>query len=328
MKFTAEGFVLRAFCNALGDVAMNQVRTGPVNAFLGGPDPGRVTATWTKKYSVITGFYRFALARDHVRTSPLPNRAPKLTEPDFIPYIYSQQELKRMLDAVPAACSSNKVAVEAGTYRTLLLLLYGAGLRLSEALSLTVADVDLDQAILCVRGTKFYKTRLVPLCMDLTFALAQYVGDHLSSRIRRSFACATVIGSASRRRAALSGACVSSRIWRVMAAPGINLDCMIFATRPPFIASLRGTAAVDLHFMLPRLATFRVTSILPARSATSRSPLNFWTKQARALSAMHWAQLLEINHDQRASSRFLGTSISSRASRWRAQPFHQHTAKL
>jgi site-specific recombinase XerD len=175
MKFTAEGFVLRAFCAALGDVAMSQVRAGPVEAFLAGPDHSLVTATWTKKYSVLTGLYRFALARQYVKASPLPSRAPKLTEPAFIPYIYSQQELKRMLDAVPAACSSNTVAVEAGTYGTLLLLLYGAGLRLGEALSLTVADVDLDQAILCVRGTKFYKTRLVPLCMDLTFALARYV---------------------------------------------------------------------------------------------------------------------------------------------------------
>jgi site-specific recombinase XerD len=57
-----------------------------------------------------------------------------------------------MLDAVPAACASDRVAVPAGTFRTLLLVLYGAGLRLGEALSLTVADVDLDQAILCVRG--------------------------------------------------------------------------------------------------------------------------------------------------------------------------------
>jgi site-specific recombinase XerD len=258
MKFTAEGFILRAFCNALGDVAMNQVRAGPVKAFLGGSDPDRVTATWTKKFSVITGFYRFALARDHIRTSPLPSRVPKLTEPDFTPYIYSQQELKRMLDAVPAACSSNKVAVEAGTYRTLLLLLYGAGLRLSEALSLTAADVDLDQAILCVRGTKFYKTRLVPLGMDLTFVLARYVGAHHSDLPDAPF-------FRLRNGERVSQSAARSAFRRVRALAGLARDGGSW--HQPRLHDLRHTAAVhrlvawyrsgeNLQFMLPRLATF------------------------------------------------------------------------
>jgi site-specific recombinase XerD len=46
--------------------------------------------------------------------------------------------------------------------------LYGAALRVSEALSLTCADVDLDSAVLTVRDTKFFKSRLVPLGRNLT----------------------------------------------------------------------------------------------------------------------------------------------------------------
>jgi integrase/recombinase XerD len=258
MKFIPEGFVLRAFCAALGDRAMGQVRAGPVEMFLGGSNPGRVTTTWTKKNSVITGFYRFALARDYVKTSPLPTRSPKLTEPAFIPYIYSQQELKRMHDVVPAACRSNNAVVDAGTFRTLLLLLYGAGLRLGEALSLTVADVDLDQAVLCVRGTKFYKTRLVPICADLTFALARHIGtdgidtpDAPFLRLR--------IGT----RVSQSAARNAFRRVRVLA----GLAREGGSRRQPRLHDLRHSAAVhrlvawyrsgeDLQFMLPRLATF------------------------------------------------------------------------
>ena len=258
MKFIAEGFILRAFCNALGDVAMNQVRTRPVKTFLDGSHPGRVTATWTKKYSVITGLYRFAMARGHTGTSPLPSRAPKLTEPAFIPYIYSQQELKRMFDAVPAACNSNKVAVDADTYRTLLLLLYGAGLRLNEALSLTSTDVDLDQAILCVRGTKFYKTRLVPLGTDLTFALAQYVGEHPPDQPSTPF-----LRLRNGNRVSQSVARNAFRRVRVIA--GLARDGGF--RHQPRLHDLRHAAAVhrlvawyrsgeDLQFMLPRLATF------------------------------------------------------------------------
>ena len=258
MKFITEGFVLRAFCAALGDVAMNQVRAGPVEAFLGGSDRSLVTATWTKKYSVIHGFYRFALARNHTRSSPLPARTPKLTEPAFIPYIYSQPELKRMLDAVPAACGSDRVAVPAGTFRTLLLLLYGAGLRLGEALSLTVADVDLDQAILCVRGTKFYKTRLVPLCADLTFALAQHVGAHCTGQPDAPF-----LRLRNGKRVSQPAARSAFRRVRILA----GLARSGGARHQPRLHDLRHTAAVhrliawyrngeNLQFMLPRLATF------------------------------------------------------------------------
>ena len=59
--------------------------------------------------------------------------------------------------------------------RTLLLLLYGAGLRISEALRLTLADCDLEQSLLTIRETKFYKSRLVPLGPDLSQALKLYL---------------------------------------------------------------------------------------------------------------------------------------------------------
>ena len=60
------------------------------------------------------------------------------------------------------------------TYRTLLLVLYGAGLRISEAIGLTLADVDLAERVLTVRNTLFYKTRLVPIGPQLAAALVAY----------------------------------------------------------------------------------------------------------------------------------------------------------
>jgi integrase len=45
----------------------------------------------------------------------------------------------------------------------IILLLATAGLRISEALHLTLKDVDLDGAVLSIRQSKFRKSRLVPL---------------------------------------------------------------------------------------------------------------------------------------------------------------------
>ena len=57
------------------------------------------------------------------------------------------------------------------------LLLFGAALRISEALSLTLADVDLPAGVLTIRESKFYKTRLVPMGPGLTSALSSYVSQ-------------------------------------------------------------------------------------------------------------------------------------------------------
>jgi integrase/recombinase XerD len=67
--------------------------------------------------------------------------------------------------------------LEEATLRTLLVLLYGAGLRIGEALALTRADVDLDAALLTIRESKFYTTRLVPIGPKLTAVLRTYADD-------------------------------------------------------------------------------------------------------------------------------------------------------
>jgi integrase len=57
--------------------------------------------------------------------------------------------------------------ISAITFHTLLLFLYGTGMRVGEALKLRLADVDLDNRVITIHGTKFYKSRLVPLGRDI-----------------------------------------------------------------------------------------------------------------------------------------------------------------
>ena len=47
--------------------------------------------------------------------------------------------------------------------------------RIGEALGLDLADVDLESALLRIRETKFYKTRIVPVGADLTRVLRDYL---------------------------------------------------------------------------------------------------------------------------------------------------------
>jgi integrase/recombinase XerD len=170
MRFCTEERALKAFCRAMGDVAMTEVQRDRVDAYLAGKGP--VTRFWQRKHEVLVGFYRFAIARGYVTISPLPRIVPKPAQA-FVPHIYSHDELQRLLRAT-AACDNPQSSIESDTCRTLILLLYGAGLRISEALALILADVDLSTGILFIHTSKFYKTRLVPLGPDLTRALTAY----------------------------------------------------------------------------------------------------------------------------------------------------------
>jgi integrase/recombinase XerD len=170
MRFCTEDRTLKSFCRTMGDVAIAEVKAERVHTYIAGTGP--VTRFWHRKYEVLLGFYRFAVARGYVTTSPLPKIVPK-SPPAFVPHIYSHEELRRLLEAT-TFCDEPHSKIPSYTCRALILLLYGAGLRISEALALTLADVDLSAAVLHIRETKFYKTRLVPLGPDLARALATY----------------------------------------------------------------------------------------------------------------------------------------------------------
>jgi len=163
--------ILRAFGQSVGpQTPAGDVRAEAVAAFLHGTGP--VTSAWHIKYAALKGFFRFALSRGHVADNPLPTTLPK-RPPGFVPHVYSREELRRLLLATETY-QRNRSKIEPVTMRTIVLVLYGAGLRLREAVNLSVADVDLGNAVLTIRDTKFFKTRLVPISRQLCAELTRY----------------------------------------------------------------------------------------------------------------------------------------------------------
>lgn len=169
-RFHSEAVILKAFSRSVGDIPMAEVTAEHVNAYLAGHGP--VTRFWHRKHSALQGLYRFAIGRGYVTASPLPTTPPQL-HVVFTPYIYSPEELKRLLQAVDVRVSP-RAKLSAMTVRTLLLLLYGAAWRISEALALTLADVDLDTSLLTIHTSQFYKTRWVPIGLHLRDTLSAY----------------------------------------------------------------------------------------------------------------------------------------------------------
>lgn len=142
LRFLTTPRLLRRFCRSVGDVDIADVQPEAVCAFLVGK--GAITRTWQLRFAVLSSFYRFAMSRGYVGSSPLPTERPQLPPP-FRPYIYSTEEIKRLLDATDVIHSIRQ-PLQADTYRTLLLLLYGTGVRIGEALSLDLRDFDTGRA--------------------------------------------------------------------------------------------------------------------------------------------------------------------------------------
>jgi len=81
--------------------------------------------------------------------------------------------LKRLLEGA-LTYQKNRGRLEPLVVQTLLLFLYGTGLRVRESLALTQAAVDLAAGVVTVRESKFFKSRLVPLGPQLLKALVTY----------------------------------------------------------------------------------------------------------------------------------------------------------
>ena len=168
--FSADRRILRSFGRHLGDLPVDAISAEACLAFCQGAGPA--TRFGERKHQTLRGFFAYLRARGHMPVSPLREPGPRVGR-SFRPYIYSRDEILRLL-AATAILADSRWPQQAQTFRTMLLLLYGAGLRAGEALRLRCCDVDLHARVLTIWDTKFFKSRHVPLGADLCAALKAY----------------------------------------------------------------------------------------------------------------------------------------------------------
>jgi integrase len=104
-----------------------------------------------------------------------------------VPYIYSREEVCRIM--VASRWIRSRYPLRPVVFSTLVACLYATGLRIGEALRLTLADVDLKQRLMVIRKTKFKKTRYVPLSPSVVARLSRYLRQrHLAGFSQESTA--------------------------------------------------------------------------------------------------------------------------------------------
>lgn len=160
---------LAAAARFLAGVALEAAATEDLRRYLAKLARDRLQPrTAARRLSALRQFYKFLITDGRRQDDPTAALdAPRLGRP--LPKLVSETEAAALLAAAGA-----KAGPEGARLRCLLELLYGAGLRVSELVSLPLAAVRGERRFLVLRG-KGEKERLVPLGERARAALALYL---------------------------------------------------------------------------------------------------------------------------------------------------------
>jgi integrase/recombinase XerD len=201
--------------------------------------PNVQPVVWARRLGFVRGFATYRSATDARTEVPMAGLLPHHTK-RARPYIYSEQEVRDLLAAaLELPCAWRSTPLWPGMFHCLLGLLSVTGLRISEALNLNVGDVNLEQAVLTIRGAKFGKTRLVPIHPST----CQVLTDYLRRREQYFRAAVSNYVFVSRRGNRLDGGQVRRTFYTLSRRVGLRaLD----ASRGPRLHDFRHRFAVDV----------------------------------------------------------------------------------
>ena len=202
------------------------------------PCAARGPNTRRSRYYLLRRFCRFLAKRRPGTFVPGDSLCPR-GRPPKPPHIYSQEEVRLLLDGALSLRdwkSWHPCPIRSKTMHTIILLLATSGLRISEALHLTLEDVDLDDGVLSIRQSKFRKSRLVPLSPGTVDVLSRYHGLRVAVAPAASSEAFFVSG----RGKAYSTACVQGMFRAIAIQAGLREP----RGRGPRLHDLRATFAV------------------------------------------------------------------------------------
>lgn len=172
-QLTTTEYLLGSFCDWLAEQGRTEVFTIDEALRWATAPQGARPVWWSQRLTAVRPFAAYLNAAG----APVPI-IPKAMLPTGAtrcpPYIYSQDDLDRLLNGCSSFFANTRVAV---TMRTIIGLLAATGLRIGETLRLRVIDLDVERDVLTVYGAKTPLDRLVPLHPSTTAALLGYLAS-------------------------------------------------------------------------------------------------------------------------------------------------------
>lgn len=164
-------YLLRQFCHWLGAHGKSDLFTIDDAVQWARSRPNAAPVWWSQRLNAVRPFAAW-LTANGIDVPRIPAGLLPVGTTRRTPYIYSQTDLNRLLDACDVFFSHPRVAV---TMRTIIGPLAVTGLRIGETIRLEIPDLDTTGNVLLVRGTKTPLDRLIPLDPATTQELVAYI---------------------------------------------------------------------------------------------------------------------------------------------------------
>ena len=263
------GYGLNKFRGIFLELDRFFLETGVTDAYI----TSKQIAAWSKtrvndkartlydKYSVLSQFCRYMCHLGHECYIP---RLPKQKDLDFIPYVFTHQQMDMIFRECDRMTLFNRNMNNAlFAIPALIRFLYSTGVRIGEALSIRNRDVDYALRRIIIRKTKNQMQRMVPVNSSLENVLKQY--ETYRNRMpvegltdKESFFFVSAIGKPFTKSTAYSW---FKKILRQCGIPHIGKQ------QGPRVHDVRHTSAVhsfekmiksgvDIYCALPILSTF------------------------------------------------------------------------
>jgi integrase len=228
----------------------------------------------------------------------LPEREQPRQPSCFAPRIITAEEMARIIACADARPASRCGLQTQPVYAMLVRLLWCCGLRIGEALSLRVGDVDLTEAVITVHKAKHNRTRLVPMSPSLTAHARRY-----AAAVGLIPEDPTAWFFPSPRGGAYNPGSATAHIQTLM----LEADVTTASGRAPRAHDLRHSYAVaalakmqadgvDVHAALPVLATFMGHADIVSTEYYLRLAPSAWTGIEHAMAATYAGLYPQARH--------------------------------
>ncbi|MDA0232841.1 MAG: tyrosine-type recombinase/integrase [Chloroflexi bacterium] len=98
------------------------------------------------------------------------------------PYIFNEKEIAQLIDTTGTLLTTRAYPLRSPVFRLGIGLLYTTGLRRGELLRIRLGDYDPMAQTLLVRPSKFHKSRLLPLSLDMAQEIKRYFAARRAHR--------------------------------------------------------------------------------------------------------------------------------------------------
>lgn len=162
--------LLPRFVAYLDEIGATTITVDVALTWVQRPDADPSSSVWLRRMSVVRGFARHMSGMDPATEIP-PLGLVTFRRRWRPPFIYSTGDVVALMDEVPRTIPTE---LRAATFKTIIGLLAATGVRIGESIALKRSDIDWGEGVVVVRGSKFNKTREVPLDPTTVDALGSY----------------------------------------------------------------------------------------------------------------------------------------------------------